>query len=138
MLNYLQSGRCSLFFTTLIEYKTTPTISTKTLFSTSVNFHLPIPPLLFNKIILTIPTNTPFIYTAATFYLPVFAYNDFSNLHQKYFPYLSHLVNSDCIKGQRSSGGLICPFFLKVWTVMTGLTITDSLLPRIKKLVHRR
>ena len=35
--------------------------------STSVNFHLPIPPLLLNKIILTIPTSTPFLCTSAIF-----------------------------------------------------------------------
>ena len=35
--------------------------------STSVNLHLPIPLLLLNKIIFTIPTNTPFLYAAAIF-----------------------------------------------------------------------
>ena len=39
--------------------------------STSVNFHLTFP-LLFNKIILTIHFNTPFLYTAAFFPLPHF------------------------------------------------------------------
>ena len=62
--------------------------------SFSVNFHLPIPPLLFNKIIITIPTNTTFLYTSAIFHFPIFAYNHPSNLRQKYFPYLSHLANS--------------------------------------------
>ena len=36
--------------------------------STSVNFHLPIPPLLFKKMILTIPTNAHFLYASAIFY----------------------------------------------------------------------
>ena len=106
--------------------------------STLVNFHLPIPPLLFNKIILTTSTNTPFIYATAIFHLPIFGYNHPSNLHQKYFPYHSNLANSNCVKGQESYGVLISPLFLKVWTVMTGLTITDSLLLRLKKLVHCR
>ena len=44
-------------------------------FSTSVNFYFPIPPLLVHKIILTIPTNTPFL-----------PYKLLNNLHQKYFP----------------------------------------------------
>ena len=41
--------------------------------STSVNFHLPIPPLLVHKIVLTILTNTPFLYTSAIFHLPLSA-----------------------------------------------------------------
>ena len=69
----------------------------KILSSISVNIHLPFPRLLFNKIILTIHTNTPFVYTAAFFHLPIFAYNHPSNLHQKCFPYLSHLANSGCV-----------------------------------------
>ena len=34
--------------------------------STLVSFYLPIPPSLVHKIIITIPTNTPFLYTSAT------------------------------------------------------------------------
>ena len=98
----------------------------KTPSSTLVNFHLPIPPLLFSKITLTTATNTSFIYAAAIFHLPIFAYNDPSNLHQKYFPNLSNLANSHCVKGQKSYGVSISPLFLKVWTVITGLTLTPS------------
>ena len=58
--------------------------------SSSVNFHFPISPLLVQKIILTIPTNTPFIYNSAIFHLPLFAYNHRNNLHQKYFPCVKH------------------------------------------------
>ena len=76
--------------------------TTKIVFSTSVKFHLPFPPLLFKKIILTIHTNTPFLYTAAFSHLSIFAYNHTTNLYEKYFPYLSHLANSGCAKGQRS------------------------------------
>ena len=83
--------------------------------STSVNFHLTFP-LLFNKIILTIYFKTPFLYTAAFFYIPIFVRNHPNSLHQKCFPYLSHLPNSGCVKGQRSYGVLwgflISPFFL--------------------------
>ena len=39
----------------------------KSFHSTSVNFNFPIPPLLFNKKILKIPADTPFLYTAALF-----------------------------------------------------------------------
>ena len=48
--------------------------------STAVNFHLLAPPLLVHKFILTYTTNLPNI------------------LHQKYFPYISHLGNSGCVK----------------------------------------
>ena len=61
----------------------------KILSSTSVNFQQilqPIPPLLLNKIIRSIPTNTPFLYIAAIFRFPIFAYNHRSNLRQNYFP----------------------------------------------------
>ena len=72
--------------------------TSKILFSTSVNFHLTFPPLLFKKIIHKINTNTTFLYTAAFFHLAIFAYNHPSNLHQKYYPYLSYLANSGCVE----------------------------------------
>ena len=75
---------------------------TKIVFSTSVKYHLPFLPLLLKKIILTIHTNTPFLYTAVFFHLSIFAYNHPTSLYQKCFPYLSHLANSGCAKGQRS------------------------------------
>ena len=54
--------------------------------STSVNCYLPIPPLLVHKLILTIPTNSSFLYTSPIFDFPVFAYYHPNNLHEKYFP----------------------------------------------------
>ena len=74
-------------------------IFTKNRSSTSVNFYLPIPPLLVNKIILTISINTTFLYTSAIFHLIIFAYNCLSNGNQKHFSCISHLSNSDCVKG---------------------------------------
>ena len=71
---------------------------------TSAIFYLPIPSLLVHKIILTIPTNTPFIYTSAIFYIFIFVYIHLCNLHQMYFVKLRHLVNSDCVKGLESKG----------------------------------
>ena len=68
----------------------------------SVNFHFPISPLLVYKIILTIPTNTLFLYNSAIFHLPLFVYNHLNNLHQKYFPYLKDFANSGCVKGPGS------------------------------------
>ena len=55
-------------------------------FSTSVNFYFPIPPLLVHKIILTSPTNTPFLYTSVILHLLIFSYKLLNDLHQKYFP----------------------------------------------------
>ena len=140
MLNSLQNGRYSFIFTALLVHTTHfyNLHQNSVPLPTLVNFHLPIPPLLFNKIILTTSTNTPFIYATAIFHLAIFGYNHPSNLHQKYFPYHSNLANSNCVKEQESYEVLISPLFLKVWTVMTGLTITDSLLLRLKKLVHCR
>ena len=74
--------------------------------SSSVNFHFSNSPLLVQKIILTIPTNTPFLYNSAIFHLPLFAYNHPNNLHQKYFPYLKHFGNSGCVKWPGSYGVL--------------------------------
>ena len=62
--------------------------------SASVNFHLPIPPLLIHKIIFTIPTNIPFLYTSAIFHFPHFAYNQLNNLLQEYFPYINYFTYS--------------------------------------------
>ena len=69
-------------------------------------FCLPIPPLFIHKITITIPTNTPFLYTSAIFHLPIFAYSHLYNLHQKQFPYHSHLANLSCVKGPMSKGFL--------------------------------
>ena len=74
--------------------------------SSSVNFHFPISPLLVHKIILTIPTNTPFLYNSVIFHHPFFAYNYPNNLHQKYFTYLKQFSNSGCVKVQRNYGVL--------------------------------
>ena len=142
MLICLWNGRCSFVFTTLVVHTITPTTYTENIFLCFSQLSPPFFNLLFNKIIFTIPTNAPFLSTAAFFHLPIFAYNHPSNLHQKYFPSLSHLANSGCVKRQRSYGVmwgfLIFLFFLKIWTVITGLTITDSLLLRLTKLMYFR
>ena len=130
MLNSSWNGRCSFisqpYFCKQPPLKPLP----KTLSSTPVDSYLSFPHLLFNKIFLKIPTNTPFLYNAAFFNLPIFVYNHPSHLHQKCFPYLSHLANSGCLKGQRSYGVswglLISPFFLKVWTSSPPSLTTSS------------
>ena len=70
--------------------------------STSVNFHFTLPPLLVHKIIFTIPTNTPFLYTIRIFHFLISAYYHPNNLHENFFLYLSRLANSGCIKGPGS------------------------------------
>ena len=50
--------------------------------STSVNSYLPIPPLLIHKIILTIPTNTLFLYTSVIFY-PLFLRTTIPTIYTK-------------------------------------------------------
>ena len=140
MLNSSRNGRCSFIFTTLLLHRTTPKSPPKTLSSTSVNFHLTFPPSRVNKIILKIQINTTFFYTTTLFHLATFAYNHPSNLHQKCFTYLSHLAISGCVKGQRSyrvlRGFLISLFFLKVWTVVTTLTVTGALSLRLIKWLY--
>ena len=148
MLNSLKNRRWSFVFIILLVHTTIPTISTKNPSST-FNFYLPILILLVQKLNLTTTTNIPFLYTSAILHVPIFAYNYFNNLHQRYFPYLSHLANSGCFKGPGSWGGgggglvktnavLFSPFVLKVWTVIAGFTITDSLSLRLRKLMYCR
>ena len=98
VLNSMQNSKCSFIITTYL-YITLPLQSPPKIRSfTSVNFYLPIPPLLVHKIILTTPNTTPFLYTSAIFHLPIFAYNH----TQKCFPYLSHSATSGCVKGPGS------------------------------------
>ena len=54
-----------------------------------VNFHLPIPELLFNKSILTISANTPFLYNSGIFHLPIFACNHPAIYTKNIFPTLT-------------------------------------------------
>ena len=110
---------------------------TKTRCSTSVNFHLPIPPLLLNKTIYTILTNTPFLCTSSIFYYPIFAYNHPSNPYNNIslpWPCRLHQRTKELWSFVRNGIVLISPFFLKVWTLITGLTITNSLSLRLRKL----
>ena len=114
--------------------------------SASGNFHLPILLLLVHKIIPTIPNNSPFLYTSAIFYLLIFAYNQpsqqsiakISSLPQPLSQFSLHQGTRElgCIFGTDII--LTSQFFLKVWTVTTGLTITGSLSLRIRILVYCR
>ena len=114
--------------------------------SASGNFHLLILLLLVHKIIPTIPNNSPFLYTSAIFYLLIFAYNQpsqqsiakISSLPQPLSQFSLHQGTRElgCLFGTDII--LTSHFFLKVWTVTTGLTITGSLSLRIRILVYCR
>ena len=126
MPNSLQNGKCSFIFTTLLVHTTNATISTKKPFVYFSQFSPPISPLFVHKTHLTISTNIPFFYTLSIFYLPSFAVNHTKFLHQNIF-----LPQTFCQVR-------LPPFFLEVWTAIIGLTITDSLSLRLRKLVYCR
>ena len=93
-----KNGNCSFIFTTLLVHTTnSTTIFTKKAFLYLSQFSS-IPTLFVHKIILTIPTNIPLLYTTAIFHLPLFAYNYPNSLHQHYFPYLNHFANIVYVK----------------------------------------
>ena len=108
-----------------------------TLSYTSVNFHVPILPLLVQKIILTIPTNTP--HTSANFQLRIFLL-PYNHSSQQSF------ANSGRINGPGSKvvlwgltlfWSLPCSSKFGQWQQgsQQWLTTTDSLLLRLRKLV---
>ena len=94
MLAELLNGRCSFIFTNLFTHTTTLT-SILIHPSFSFNFHLPIPPLLVQKINLTIPTNTSLLYSSAIFCCCISVYNHPNNLYQKHFSYLHQAASRD-------------------------------------------
>ena len=83
--------------------------------STSAIFHLPIPPLVVHKIILTISTNISFFYISAIFHFPIFAYSCPYSTHQNYLSCLGQLASSGCVKGTMNKG------------ILWGLTLLYSL-----------
>ena len=111
--------------------------------STSVNFQLPILPLFVQKIILTNPTNTS--YTSTIFPLSYFCVQASQKSTPKIFSLPQPLSKFRLHQGTRehrspvrTNSILFSPFSLKVWTVITGLTIIDSLLLRLRKMVYSR
>ena len=135
---------CSFIFTTLIVHTTTQKSPLTIRFCTSFNLYLHIPLLLVHKIFFTISTNTRFLYTSANFTSLFFrttsqqSTSNFFCLPQPFRQFrlrprvreLTSIVRSDIV--------LTSPFFLKAQTVITGLTITDSLSLRLRKLVYCR
>ena len=116
----------------------------KIFFSTSVNFHLAVSPLFFYSISLQFPLTLPFFLPQQLFtslfsrtIIPaiciknIFLLQPFSKFRlRQSTKELRSLVWNDSV--------LISLFFLKVLTVIIGLTITDFLSLRLKKLVYCR
>ena len=137
MLNTLQNGRYSFISSTLLVHSTNNLHQKSVLLP--VNFHLPIPPFLVHKIILTIPNNNPLLYTS------LFLRRTIPTIYTKNISLPHHFCQFRLCQETRDLGSLfsintvlICPFLLKVWALITGITITDSLSLRIKKLIYFR
>ena len=105
-------------------------------------FSPPIPPLLVHKIALTISTSNPFVCTSAIFHLPFFVQPSqqstpkIFSLPQPFFQFMLRQGTRELGSLVRTDTVLISPFFLELWTVITGLTITDSLSLILRKLVY--
>ena len=128
ILKSLQNGRYSFIFTTLLVHTTNATIFTKYPFFYFSQFSTPYSSLICSQ-------------------------NHRYNLHQhSFFLYLSPTIYTKKIlskstnpRDQWVTGSLvitetvlISPFLLNIWTVITGLTITDSSLLRLRELVYCR
>ena len=132
MLNSPQNVRCPFIFTILFVHKNTPTISKKYVF------------LYFSKFspvysTLTCSQNHPYNPPSITqqFFTSQQAASIFS-LPQPFSQFRLRQGTKELGSLVRRDTSLISPFFLKVWTVITGLTITDSLSYRLRKLVYCR
>ena len=92
--------------------------------STPVNFHLSITPLLVHKVILTIPTNNPFLYTLAfltslflSVIVPTICTKNVS-LPQPFSQFRLREGNRELGSLVRIDTVLLSSFFLKVWSVI--------------------
>ena len=97
--------------------------------SFSVSFHFPISPLLVHKITFTIPTNTPFLYNSAVFH-SFFLCTTIPTIYTKNILPTSNILPIQAASRYQKVREycedwrcLISPFFLKVWTVIAGLTL---------------
>ena len=97
-------------------------------------------PYLFTNLYLQSPLTIP-SFIPHKFWLFWFCVLPFQHSTLKMFSHLSYLANSGSVKGTKEQGRLlrtdnvlISPFFLKVWIVITGLTITDSLFAQAQKI----
>ena len=128
MLNSFQNGRFFRIFTTLLVHTATPTISTKNSFLNLRQFSPPYSTLTLQQ---NNPYNPSYSLCRSNFPPPCFCVQPSQLSTPKIF-FLPHPFS------QFSYGVLIFSFFPKVWTVVSGFTITDFLLLRIRKLIYCR
>ena len=112
---------------------------------TSVNCSFPLLPLLLHKTRLTIPANTPFLYTSSIFHLPIFWVQLSLQSASKVFSLPQSCSQFRLCQGTneqkrlvRTDIFLISLYFAKVQIGIKGPTITDSLLLNLKKLTYCR
>ena len=142
MLNSLQNGWCSFIITILLVHTTTPSISFLKILN-SFLFFSQFLLSIYLSIILTISINKSLLLYLRNFSPPYFCIQtsqqstpEMFSLTQPYNQFtlreetreLGSLVRTDTI--------LLSSFLIKVWTVIAGLTTTDSLSPRLRKLVY--
>ena len=116
-----------------------PTISTKNPFFYQSIFTSLFHPFLLTKSFLQSPITIPFCIP------PSFCVEPSQQYTPRIFSLPHHFCQFRLRQGTRDRGSLfsintvlICPFLLKVWPLITGITITDSLSLRIKKLIYFR
>ena len=121
ILKSLQNGRYSFIFTTLLVHTTNATIFTKYPFFYFSQFSTPYSSLICS------PTTLLFLYLSPTIYTKKILPKS-TNPRDQWVT--GSLVITETV--------LISPFLLNIWTVITGLTITDSSLLRLRELVYCR
>ena len=137
--NSLQSGRRSLLFTIIYTYNHPYNFYQKDfllLHSTFTSlFH---PYVLIKSSLqsaLTLPSSTPLYFCVQ---LSQQSTKKISSLHQPFSQFRLRQSTKELWSLMRNDTILISPFFLKVWTVITGLTITNFLSLRVTKLMYCR
>ena len=141
VLNSMQNSKCSFIITTLLVHNTTSSISTENPFFYFSQF---LPPYST----LTCSQNHPYNsqYHSFSLYLSNFSppyfcvqpYPKMLSLPQPFSHFRLREGTRELRSLLRTDTVLISPFFLKVWTVITGLTTADSQSPRLKELVYCR
>ena len=137
MLDYQQNGRCSFIFTTLLVLTTTLAISAKNPFLYFSQF---LPPYSTHLSLITLPSSIPKQLFASLFFLTTIP-----TIYTKIIFFTSAIQSIQAASVDQELGSLlrtntflISRFFLKAWKVITGITITDYLLLRLRKLVYYR
>ena len=86
-IKYFQRRQLLNFHKPNCRYTTTLTISIKKTSLYLSQFSPPFSPITVHKMFITMPTNTPFLYTLAICHLPIFAYSHTYNFYiENIFP----------------------------------------------------